>query len=101
MVFFYTINSSDVGGEFGVMILPLVCIFLTLYLYYRFTEIQHSNLDTQNKVTEFQGQLADLQNRLDELQKRLDQLSGIQNARIDAEDNHTDSSGEKDSSSEE
>lgn len=39
------------------MILSGVCIFLTLYLYYRFTEIQHSNLDTQNKVLELQQRL--------------------------------------------
>ncbi len=47
------------------MILSSVCIFLTLYLYYRFTEIQHSNLDTQNKVIELQGQIEEMKQRLE------------------------------------
>ncbi len=37
--------------------LSAVCIFLTLYLYYRFTEIQHDNLDTRKKVAELQARL--------------------------------------------
>ncbi len=49
------------------MILSGVCIFLTLYLYYRFTEIQHSNLETQNKCLELQNQFAELQQKIDSL----------------------------------
>lgn len=50
--------------------LSAVCIFLTLYLYYRFTEIQHSNLDTQNKVLE-------LQHRLDEFLSKQEEAKNL------------------------
>ena len=60
--------------------LSAVCIFLTLYLYYRFTEIQHSNLDTQNKVLE-------LQRRLDEFIAKQEEAQNLPVSSESSEEN--------------